>query len=217
MRLAKKHRYAPLGMVTSCRPGGVGRTIRPDPAPFIRLGLMFMCVSLRNCVLFSTVHTAAPQRTEWDDPLSAKLSFSTHGMSSSTPMSAPYWKTPRRFPRAVSRARLYRMGAPLVGNESPASTRLTPVDTTGLTPCSRCTLQQAGGHRYDRGVPRRGPATLFHMSACLSHTWHEPGRDNRKAGPRSGEVHCSAPGGCHLPRQTLSIGDPAQWRRGRPP
>ena len=129
MRLAKKQRYAPLGMVTPCRPGSVGRTIRPDHAPFIRLGLMFMCVSLRNCVLFSTVHTTAPQRTEWDDPLSAKLSLRTHGMSSSTPMSAPYWKTPRRFARAVSRARLYRMGAPLVGNESPASTRLTPVDT----------------------------------------------------------------------------------------
>ena len=90
---------------------------------------LFMCVSLRNCVLFATVHTTAPQRTEWDDPLSAKLSFSTHSMSSSTPMSAPYWKTPRRFPRAVSRARLYHMGAPLVGNESPASTRLTPVNT----------------------------------------------------------------------------------------
>ena len=60
------------------------------------------------------------------------------------------------------------------------------------------------------------PATLFHMSGCLSHTWRERGQDNRKAGPRSGEVHCLAPGGCRLPRQTLSIGDPAQWRRGRP-
>ena len=49
VRLAKKSTdMPPLGMATSCWPGGFGRTIRPDPAPLIRLGLILMWVSLRN-------------------------------------------------------------------------------------------------------------------------------------------------------------------------
>ena len=150
---AKKHRYFPLGMVASCCSGGVGRTIRPEAAPLIRLGCISMCVSLRNLNEFATLHVmVSPQRTVRDDPRSTKLPFSDHGMSCSCPMSGPNWKTPRPRVQAVSSAWWYRLRASLVGNERPSCTLLTPDDTKWLSPASMLTSARKleGDHRQDR-------------------------------------------------------------------